>query len=239
MRRKVKFVSGKIYHIFDRGVEKRNIFNSDNDRWRFLHGLFLFNNEKTSSNLLYQIKKNEGRVNFSILKRFVNQQNNERTPLVRIIADCLMPNHYHLLIEEIKKGGISKFMHRFGGGYATYFNKKYERVGSLFQGPFKAVSIENDIYLKHLLVYINLINPAQLIEPNLKEKGVKDIEKIMKFAENYQWSTHPEYLNNRESIIIEKGILGEFFPDPEKYREFAKDVLISKKYDIINNFILE
>ncbi len=238
--RKIKFEQGKFYHLYDRGVEKRNIFNNDFDKWRFLQGMFLFNNKDSSFGVLHEIeRKNKGRINFNLLKEFINQNRKNREPLVRILADCLMPNHYHLLVEEIQENGISCFMQKLGTGYVKYFNIKYERVGSLFQSPFKATAIENDIYLQYILVYINVINPGQLIEPELKEKGVIDIEKVMNFAKNYSFSTNPDYLGLRDSIIIDKGIFKEFFTSPEKYEEFVKDTLLSKKYNIINDFIFE
>lgn len=238
--RKIKFTIGKIYHIFNRGVEKRNIFNNDSDKWRFLQGMFLFNNENSSFNTLYQIERqNKGKINFALLKEFVNKNQRNRKSLVRIMADCLMPNHFHFLVEEIRENGISRFMHKLGTGYTGFFDKKYDRVGSLFQGPFKATVIENDIFLQYLLVYINVINPGQLVEPELKEKGVIDIDKVMNFAENYSFGTNPDYLGLRDSIIIDKGIFKEFFPTPEKYKEFIKDTLSSKKYNIINNLFLE
>lgn len=239
--RKIKFVKGNYYHIFNRGVEKRNIFNNDRDRWRFLQGMFLFNDKNSSFDILHEIeRKNKGRINFYLLKEFIhNNQQTERMPLVRIIADCLMPNHYHFLIEEIKENGISQFMQKLGIGYTKYFNKKYRRVGGLFQGPFKAVAIKNDLYLQYLLIYINIVNPGQLIEPELKEKGALDIEKVMNFAKSCPWSTHQDHLGLRNSIIIDKGIFRDFFPNPEKYQEFARDILLSRKYNEINHLMFE
>lgn len=238
--RKIKFVKGNYYHIFNRGVEKRIIFNNDRDKWRFLQGLFLFNNKDSSFSVLFQIEKeNKGKINFTLLKEFIDSQQKNRKPLVRIMADCLMPNHYHLLVEEIEDNGISRFMHKLGIGYSKYFNKKYERVGSLFQGTFKAVPIEKDLYLKYLLIYINIINPGQLIEPELKEKGVNNLKKVMDFAKNYSFGTHQDYLGLRDSIIIDKGILRDFFPDAKQYHQFTKDILSSKQYDIINRLVLE
>lgn len=237
--RKIQFAKGNFYHIFNRGVEKRDIFKDDNDRWRFLQGLFLFNDEKTTANLLWQMEKNRGRVTFRVLKEFFAKEKRKRDSLVRIIADCLMLNHFHLLLEEIKENGISRFMQKLGTGYAEYFNNKYNRVGSLFQGPFKAVAVEEETYLEYLLVYINVINPGELVEPKLKEVGVKNVGKIMRFAQDYSWSTHQEYLGKRESIIIEKGLLGEIFPDGRKYRQFAEDVLEGKRWEEIKNLSLE
>ncbi len=238
--RKIKFEVGKIYHVYNRGVEKRNIFNNDSDKWRFLQGMFLFNDKDVLLSTLYDIEKeNKGKINFVLLKEFINKNKENKKPLVKIMADCLMPNHFHLLIEEIEENGISHFMHKIGVGYVSYFNKKYDRVGSLFQGRFKAVPIENDIQLQYILAYINVINPGQLIEPELKEKGIIDIEKVMNFAKNYSFGTNPDYLGLRDSIIIEKGIFNDFFPIPNKYEEFIKDVLISKKYNKIDHIIFE
>mgnify|MGYP001583263844 CR=1 FL=1 len=239
--RKITFLPGNIYHIYNRGVEKRNVFINDNDRWRFLQGLFLFNDINTSSKLLWELERLHGAANFKTLKEYFSENKNKyREPLIRIMADCLMPNHYHLLIEELKEGGITKFMHKFGTGYTMYFNKKYDRVGSLFQGPFKAVPVEEETHLEYLLVYVNVINPGQLIESNLKEEGIKNKKEIMNFAKSYLWSTHKEYLQTRDSIIIDKGLLGEIFPDGKKYEEFVESVLSEmEKFNNISHLFLE
>ena len=220
--------------MYNRGVEKRKIFMHDRDRWRFLQGLFLFNDERATANLLWRIEReNEGKINFRILREFMEKNTAEHLPLVRIIADCLMPNHFHLILEELLENGITKFMHKLGTGYAMYFNKKYERVGSLFQGRFKALHVDNDDYLKNLLVYINVINPAELIEPKLKEEGVKDIENVMNFAKDFGWSTHQEYLGLRDSPIVDKGMANTLFTTPAEYEDFVRMVLLTKKVDTI------
>lgn len=226
--RNVKFAIGKIYHVFNRGVERRNIFASDGDRWRFLQGLFLFNDEHNSANTLFRLERDKKSLNFTVLKEYIKQQRAEQKPLVGIMADCLKPNHVHLLLQETQGGGISRFMHKLGTGYTNYFNTKYDRVGSLFQGTFKAVPVETDTQLRYVLVYINVINPGQEIEPELKEKGPQDVERILKFAEEY-WSTHQEYLGERDSVIIDKGIAGNLFSTPAQYKDFARDILLGKR----------
>jgi|SRR3989344_4816467 len=238
--RNVQFIQGGIYHIYNRGVEKRDIFINDNDRWRFLQGLFLFNDEKTSESLIWELERENGPVNFKILKQYFLKNNKSRDSLVRIMTDCLMPNHYHLLIEEIRPGGISRFMHKLGTGYTKYFNEKYNRVGGLFQGTFKAVPVEQENHLQYLLVYINVINPGQLVEQDLKDKGIKNKEKIINFAATYPWSANREYLFTRESIIIDKGLLGDIFPDKKTYVKFIKNILSEKnRLNEINNLFLE
>ncbi len=237
--RKIIFVKDNIYHVYNRRTEKRELFLADADRWRFLQGLFLFNNQDARLTLLSKLERAKGAFNFRVLREFIMQEGPERKPLVRIMADCLMPNHYHLLLQEIQEEGISRFMHKLGVGYAKYFNTKYERVGPLFQGPFKAVLVEKELYLKYLLVYINVVNPGQLLEPGLKEKGSQDAAAIMKFAEEYPWSTHQEYLQKRDSMIIDKGLLTKLFSDAEQYREFVRGVLLGRKHEQINNLFLE
>jgi len=237
--RKIKFVKGNIYHIFNRGVEKRDIFKNDADKWRFVQGMFLFNNQDVSSNILWKLENEKGGLNFKTLRDYIENNKKERKPLVKILTDCMMPNHYHLLLKEVEDSGTSRFMHKFGVGYTKYFNKKHNRVGSLYQGTFKAVPVENELHLQYLLIYINILNPAQLIEPELKEKGIKDIDRVMKFAENYPWSANQEYLGKRNSIIIEKDIFEGFFPDRRKYEEFAKNVLLDRKTESIPHLTLE
>ena len=122
--RKTHFAKDNIYHVYNRGVEKRNVFMNDNDRWRFLQALFLFNNSETSHKLLWDLERMHQRVNFKVIKDYIKTQNTVRQPLVRILADCLMPNHYHFILEELEEGGITKFMHKLGTGYTMYFNIK-------------------------------------------------------------------------------------------------------------------
>jgi len=237
--RAIQFAKGNFYHIYNRGVDKRTIFEEDNNRWRFLQGLCLFNDENNSSNILWQMERSRGAATLKTLKEYFLDQGRERKPLVRILAYCLMPNHYHLLLEEVTDDGITRFMHKFGGGYTRYFNNRYERSGSLFQGPFKALLVENEEYLQYLLIYINVMNPGQLIELNLKRTGVQDEEKILNFAEQYLWSSHQEYLDKRGSIILGKGLLGQIFSSADEYRNFAKHTLLGKKFDVINHLLLE
>ncbi|MDO8474236.1 MAG: transposase [bacterium] len=175
----------------------------------------------------------------NVLKQYLVDHGKSREPLVRIMAYCLMGNHYHLISEEIQEGGITKFMHKLGVGYANYFNNKHKRVGSLFQGRFKNVLVETDQQLLYLLVYINVLNPAEFVAPNWKEQGIPNIGKVLQYAESYIWGTHLEYLGKRKSLIIDKGILDEMLPTPEAYLELVCGVLRGKKYEAVAELMLE
>lgn len=96
----------------------------------------------------------------SLADRASYRQSLDKTPIaIDILAYCLMPNHFHLLAEQNSNHGILKKLSNIANGYAKYFNTKYHRVGSLFQGPFKAVLVETDEQLLHLSRYIH-INPV-------------------------------------------------------------------------------
>ncbi len=106
---------------------------------------------------------------------------------MQILAYCLMPNHYHLVLKSLTENGITEFMRKLGTGYTNYFNKKNKRVGGLFQGKFKAKAVEDDEYLQYLIHYIHF-NPL-------------DIEHSMKFLKDYPWSSYQECLNCSKSYF--------------------------------------
>ncbi len=166
MSRNLRFSLGEYYHVYNRGVEKRIIFDNEFDYQRFLLLLVLVNDEKSVE--IQQLVRDY------TIPELIGQK---RKPLVSIVSFCLMPNHYHLILRETSEAGISKFMHKLGTGYTLYFNVKNDRSGSLFQGTYKAKHIEDDRYLRYLFEYIHL-NPIR----DLLEKGIlvnRDILKIL------------------------------------------------------------
>lgn len=239
MKRKFPLAVGQVYHIYNRGVAKCTICAKEADFWRFMQGLCLFNDTKSANTILWQLERSRGRLTLNVLKDYLVKKEIKREPLVRIMAYCVMGNHYHLLIEEIREGGITQFMHKLGLGYARYFNMKYERVGSLFQDKFKNVLVDSDRYLSYLLVYINVLNPAEFVVPHWKEEGIQEIETVLKFAEEYPWSSHQDYLGKRGSLILNRGVLGEMLPTPHDYLKLVQMVLRDKKYTQISHLTLE
>ena len=107
-----------------------------------------------------------------------------------------MPNHFHLLVQQLTEKGIEFFMQKIGG-YSRFFNKKYRRAGTLFQDRYKIVHIKTEDQLKNNFVYIHT-NPVGLIEPEWKEWKVRDAGKAIRFLEEeYSWSSHQDYLGKR------------------------------------------
>jgi putative transposase len=225
--RKVQFTPEEFYHIFNRGNARQEIFHTDKDRYRFLQAMYLAN---TSNSVMGvgDLDRNKSGYTLLDIKKLLDKKDIAYDPLVRICADVLMPNHFHFLVQEIKEGGTVEFMHRLGVSYGKYFTIKNDKPGSLFQGRFQAKHIETDEQLCYLLAYINVINPAQLAEPNLKENGIENFDRVWEFVNNYKWSSHFEYMGKRSSILIDKGLLGEIYPNSDTYEQFVKDILSSK-----------
>ena len=144
--RKTPLVINEHYHIFNRGVDKRAIFQDKTDLDRFFASMQIFNSIKPIGSIFES--------NFPTWR--LNRQ--VATPLVEIIAYCLNLNHFHLILKQVAENGITEYMKRLSGGYTWYFNNKYKRNGSLFQGTFKSIHIDSDEYLLHLSVYVNLNN---------------------------------------------------------------------------------
>lgn len=137
---KIQYEIDEIYHIFNRGVDKRKIFSNQKDLDRFFKSMLAFNSVKPIGSLFEQ----------SFQKEKIKK------PLVDLVAYNLLSNHFHLILIQVVEGGISEFMKRLTGGYTWYFNNKNKRKGSLFQGTFKGKHIDSNEYLLHSSVYVNL-----------------------------------------------------------------------------------
>ena len=202
--RNIEFANGEFYHIFNRGTDKRTIFEDRDDQQRFIEGIRDFNKEAPIGSLHeYRIiKKQLG----SLASKRV-----EEKPLVRFIAYCLNPNHFHFLIEQIEDEGIPKFMHRLSTGYTKYFNKKYRRTGALFSGSYKAVHVDNNEYLLRVSAYVSLNDKVHQIE------GKGEIRPLSSWSE-YQY---PVSKNN----ICSTSVILEQYNDSKEYLTFALEAL--------------
>jgi putative transposase len=225
--RKAQLLNNNIYHIYNRGTEKRQIFLDDSDYARFIHYLYEFNNSDVIFNFARDINVRGRTSNI-----------NTKNPFVEIIAFCLMPNHFHLILKQSDENGISNFMHKLSTGYTMYFNKKNKRNGVLFQGRFKSILIENNEYLTHLSRYIH-INPVELIEPGWKENGIKNWESVNNFLESYRWSSYLDYIGIKNfPSVINKEIVNSFFQDEQSYKNFINQYL-NKDTEFIREISLE
>lgn len=212
MIRETPFAPGEIYHLYNRGVDKRDIYLDEYDRQRFLSLLYLCNT-KTSVHLQnFFHTKTEG----DIFREDLDE------PLVAVGAYCLMDNHFHLLVKELVENGISTYMKKVGTAYAMYFNSKNKRSGALFQGRFKSIHAGDDRYLKYLYSYIHL-NPAKLVDKGWSEHKITNPKETEKYINEYVYSSFSEYAFP-ERMRPQKNILNmEEFPDYfENVNEFKK-----------------
>lgn len=212
MERKITITEGEFYHVYNRGVEKREIFSDRNDRERFLRLLFLANSTNP-----FNFRDLEGKGLIEI---------DRGTPLVAIGSYCLMPNHFHLLIKEITSGGISSCMEKLSTGYSMYFNKKHTRVGPLFQGRFKAQHVDTDEYLKYLFAYIHL-NPIKLIDTHWKENGIKNRAHAKRFLTGYRYSSYADFngMKRDENEILTIDEFPAYFAEEHEFSHFINDWL--------------
>ncbi len=196
--RNISFAEKEFYHIYNRGVDKRDVFLDTHDLDRFFKSLDEFNNLNPIGSLHES----------SFARLGSRASKSDKKPLVHFVAYCVNPNHYHFLIEQVSEKGIEKFMHRLGTGYTKYFNTRYKRTGALFQGKFKAIHVDSNEYLVHLSAYINLN---------------KEVHALGSRASKSSWD---EYLEpSTPSLCLNKKIILDQFDNPIEYKRFAEESL--------------
>lgn len=237
-----QFVTGEIYHIYNRGVEKREIFLETSDFFRFISCLY----ELNKKGLVKMRDRIEARINRKRYTGSTRVSEVKEEALVEVIAFCLMSNHYHLILRQLVDGGISLFIKKLADSYVGYFNEKHKRkgMGSLFQGRFKAVRVENDKQFFSLICYV-FANPVEIIESDWKEKGAHNPEKATQFLKSYRWSSFLDCIGipNFPSVTKRESITN-LFGDAEKIEEAIKNWIfykteIKKEAENIKNLLFE
>ena len=205
--RKNKIITGEYYHVFNRGNNKQVICSDQRDRARLLFLIIYFQSPINFYNLgrqtSYYVKHSVFNISEDLEKNVIKQRR------VDLINFAIMPNHFHLTLIEIKEGGISQYMQRILNSYTKYFNTKYDKVGHLFQGPYKAVHINDNEQLLYLSTYIHR-NPREIQEWKNKE-------------EHYPWSSYQDYTKeNRWGELLKREIVISQFLGKNKYSDFLK-----------------
>lgn len=219
--RGVIFSINEYYHVFNRGIDKRIIFDGAGDYIRFLLAIKELNAKNPIFSLrdkLHAGNQNNQKLSFGISRSLASGE------LVEIIAYCLNPNHYHFILKQKQEKGIEKFMHKLGTSYTKYYNIKNERSGSLFQGTYKAVHITSNDQLLYLSAYVNMNDVIHGIP-----------------AQSIDYSSRSHYLGNEKSICCDSGvIMDQFNNEPEEYKKFCDGIseYIREKREF-NQFLLE
>jgi len=222
-----------LYHVLNRGVEKRDIFMDERDRLRFVHDLWEFNDEKPAP-----------RVHYSFLKSLRNSD--LRNPnfgakgarIVDIHGWCLMENHYHLLLSERSEGGLTKFLRKLNIGYANYFNEKYEREGSLFQGRTKKILVNSSAHFLHILHYVHF-NPLDYFPPSRKwrTRNIPNPAKAHNYLMKYRWSSYPDYCGEKNfPSILTTDLFGV---PPAKFKRYIFDYSDTRDENLPPSLTLE
>ncbi|MFT7507293.1 MAG: putative transposase [Acidimicrobiales bacterium] len=206
-----------IYHVLNRGVDKRAVVLNDGDRVRFVRCLYVFNdinpppNPSTQKNLLHKPRP-------------------KREKLVHLHAWCLMNNHYHLLLSPVNDDTrkLSLFMKKLNMGYARFFNEKYDRSGYLWQGKFKRILIERDSHFLYIPYYIHL-NPLDYSQPEWRQGKVSDHQKTFESLKNYRWSSYQDYIGmNNFPSVISKRLLTQTLGNEQRQTDEIKNIIMTR-----------
>lgn len=218
--RKEGIFEGEYYHVFNRGINKQQIFFDKRDYARFLFYILFFQSPLTVFNIGRRVtdflKIGDFNVAPEIIEEIINQRYTE------LINFSFMPNHIHLILKESQEGGISKIMQRGLAGFTNYTNTKYKKSGHIFQGPFRAVHVTDNTQLLHLSSYVH--------------KNLKELKGWQNQWEHYPWSSYQDFVgNNRWGPLLSRDIILSQFKNPEEYAQFVKT---STAKEILDNELL-
>ncbi len=224
-----KHIQGEVYHVFTRGIDKREIFLNQKDKKRFQKMLYAFNGTK-----VIQYRDIEG----------ISLQNIDRgEPFISIGAYSITNNQVHFLVSEKVEGGMCKFFHKLFTAYSMYFNRRNNRRGSLFEGTYRCSHCPKDDYLRCLFAYIH-IKPIKYIDSDWVISGIKDLKSTESFLNNYAFSSYLDFCGKKrdENFILDQDHFSEFFKK-NKFTNFISDwienkVFISKHLDKFYLFLL-
>ena len=207
------------HHVVMRGSRDMEIVRNDKDRYDFLKLLYYLNDE-------YQNLQWERDIKNSKLDMFERPKHwPKRKPLVGVSAFCLHDNHFHLLLKEIKEGGISKFMQRLPNSMTRRFNVNYGGKGSIFQSSHKACLVDGDLDLRNVALYIMAKNVMERYPKDGLKNAVKNFESAWKWASGDIFSSFPDFATDRNSPIVEKDLLADYFKTPAVFKKEAKNYL--------------
>lgn len=198
---------GEYYHVFNRGVNKQQIFFDERDYVRFLFYILFFRAPLPHYNISRRVSSFLESGDFGILPARIEQIISKRD--TELVAFSLMPNHFHLILNEKNEGGISSMMQRVLDGYTRYFHTKYEKSGHVFTGPFRIVHIKDNTQLLYLSAYIH---------KNPKEVGLRR-DRI----DTYSWSSYQDFVrrNRWDRLLAREIVLGQF-DTPADYAKFVE-----------------
>lgn len=209
---------GSFIHVVKRGARGMLITGDESDRRRFMRLLFLMNDGSINPNWARGMDDS-----FQL-------ETIERTPLVKIVASTLMPNHFHLILQEIRVGGVSSFMQKLGQSMTNYFNEKYGQRGSLFQGAYRGRTISDDEYFRYVVVYVLVKNTFELYPHGGLAKAVGSFENAWKWAIEYPYSSFGAFVHGENAPAFEVEQIHDSFGSVAEFKSFSRDVIDGGKW---------
>jgi len=206
------YISNGHYHIYNRGVDKRIIFQEDSDYKIFLYYMFIYLAPPSIIQLSYKNLR-------------IALKNGNYYSKIDMLCYTLMPNHFHFLVHQNSEKYITELMRRITNAYTAYFNKKYNRVGPLFQGVYKASLIDKDEYLLYLTRYIH--------------RNSLDVIDYKDNIENYPWSSYKVYLGLEKSSFINPDFILNFFSQKNEFLSYKSFVEFEQQYQLPQNILFE
>lgn len=220
--RKEPFSVGSYVHIVKRGARGMDIVRDDSDRWRFLRLLRYLNDENAPEHWDRDITPEHVRNGFLRPDSWFEQR-----PYTSILAYCLMDNHFHLLVQEKKEGGISKFMQRICTSMSMYFNTKYKEKGTIFQGAYKSRTVDSDDYLQYLVAYIKIKNPLERYPQGFQD-AARSFDEAFEWALSDPFSSLGDYMGTRKSPLLDHELMRDIFTEHKSFKDFARDMVEGK-----------
>ncbi len=221
--RKTPLVTDEVYHVFNCSIAGLPIFLNNKNCQRALDTVNFYRFEKPDLRFSHY-----NRLPIQQKSEFLQNLKQKNTKRVKVWAYCLMPNHIHFVFKQLTENGIANFMSNLQESYAKYFNIKGERTGSLFQSMFKAVRIESDEQLIHVVRYVHL-NP-------LTSYVIRKIKEL----ETYPWCSFAEYVGNQNMGIIDKEDILAHFSSIKRFKDFTyNQVDYQRKLAAIKHLALE
>ena len=219
-------VNSEIYHVVSRSVGNTTVFDAEEDFYRGIFSIYEFNNDNRVN--IWERRRERAIEKKKLGPTSLTQKN--RDMFVEVLAFSFMPNHLHLILRQLKDDGISKFMQKFGTGYANYFNEKHKRQGHLFN-KFRAVHIKDDNQLKTAFVYVHT-NLISMVEPGWKEKGIENPNKVIDFLENNKRHSYMDYLDKKNfPSVTQRDFLSETMGGAEGCKTYV-DAWINHKKEL-------
>lgn len=194
-------ITGKTYHIFNKTIDQKQIFKPIEYCERMIELIKYYRSVHATTRFSYFIKlPNDER---EALSQKISDQESFK---IQIIAYCLMPNHFHLILRQEADGGISKFISDILNSLTRYYNTRARRLGPIFLPRFKSV---------HIKSYEQLVQISRYVHLNPFTSKLITLDRL----EDYEWSSYPEYIQKRKGFCFKRLIMTK--SNHERYRNFV------------------